>query len=135
MKIVGIDYGRRKIGLAVGDTDNKFAEPLMVVRVESEEKAIKKVSEVSNVSRVSKVVIGISEGKTAEETKDFGRKLQEEIKLPVLYFDETLSTHDAIELSIAGGMKRKKRKNMEDAYAAAIMLQNYMENLSKNNNL
>jgi len=129
VKYLGVDYGKKKIGLASGDTESKFAEPLAVVRFENEEKAIEKISQYTKVERVQKVVLGISEGKTAEDTKIFGTKLARELNLPVLYHDETLTTNKAQELSIQAGIKRKKRKYMEDAFAAALMLQDFLEHI------
>ncbi len=127
MNILGIDYGEKKIGLAVGYTDSKFAEPLMVVRYKDESKAIERIFQIALVEKASKVVIGISERKTAEKTRDFGSKLALELKMPIEYHDETLSTREAQELSRDAGMKRKKRKDMEDAFAASLMLQKYLE--------
>lgn len=127
MRILGIDYGRKKIGLAIGDTDIKFAEPLQVLRFSNLEEGLIKVSQVCKVSMASKIVIGLSEGKSGEETKEFGHKLQKELQIPINYHDETLSTADAQKLSIEAGIKRKKRKDFEDAFAAALMLQNYLE--------
>ena len=130
MKLLGIDYGRKKTGLAVGDTDSKFAEPLIVIKSENKRELIKKISQYAKVERVGKIVLGISEGKMAEETKKFGREIRVEIELPVVYSDETLTTHEAQRLSLESGVKRKKRKDMEDAFAAALMLQNYLESTS-----
>lgn len=127
MNILGIDYGEKKIGLAIGYSESKFAEPLMVVKYVNEKKVLEKICQVSQVERVGKVVIGVSEGKTAEKTKEFGLKLGKALVVPIEYFDETLSTREAQELAIQSGMKRKKRKDMEDALAASVMLQKYLE--------
>lgn len=122
MRILGIDYGRKKIGLAVAE--GSLAEPFKVVRVNSFEDAIEKVSKEIKVSNVSKIVVGISEGEMGEESKKFAESLGAET------FDETLTSQDAQRLSIEAGVSRKKRKGMEDAFAAAIMLQNYLDRLS-----
>ena len=63
----------------------------------------------------------------AKETRMFGKRLKDKANLPVIYQDETLSTHDAQDLSIKAGIKRKKRRSLEDAFSAAIILQSYME--------
>jgi putative Holliday junction resolvase len=127
MRFLGIDYGERKIGLAVGDTESRFAEPLAVVRFEEKKEAIERISQYATVERVENLVLGISEGKTAEKTRNFGAKLSKKVKLPILYYDETLTTHDAQKLAISARIGRKKRKAKEDSYAAAIMLQNFLE--------
>ncbi len=129
MKILGVDYGRKKIGLAIADSDSRLAEPLKVIRVENLEEGPGRVAEVVQVEEVEKVVLGISEGEMAEETKEFGKKLEEKLKIPVEFQDETLTTHDAQRLSLEVGMKRKKRKLMEDAYSATLILQDYLDSL------
>lgn len=122
MKYLGIDYGLKKIGLAVAE--GKLAEPLTVLRVNTDEEAINKIK---LLGKFDKVIVGISEGRTAQTTKLFVEKLQNQLSIPIEVFDETLSTHEAQELSRQTGMNRKKRKNMEDAFAATIMLQNYLD--------
>ena len=131
MRILGIDYGRRKIGLAIAD--GPLAEPWKVFRYEDVDEVIKKVIQVIKVERIERVVVGISEGEMGRESKKFSLSLSQSLpaqaglKIPVETFDETLSTQDAQELSRAAGIKRKKRKELEDAYAAAVMLQSYLE--------
>jgi putative Holliday junction resolvase len=130
MKYLGIDYGRKKIGLAL--SDGVIAEPLKVIRGENEEELLKKVEssfiEALADRKVDKIIIGVSEGEMGRETREFGEKLGEKLKIPVIFQDETLSTQTAQELSISANIKRKKRKQMEDAYSAAIILQSYIDN-------
>lgn len=130
-KVLGIDYGRKKIGIAIAD--GPLAEPLEVIRFENEEDALEKVSssfaKASEDKKVSKVVLGVAEGKMAEEQREFGKKLEKRLGIPVTFQDETLTTQEAQELSIKAGIKRKKRKGLEDAYSAALILQNYLEGL------
>ncbi len=95
-----------------------------MLRVNSGEEAINKIK---LLGKFDKVIVGISEGKTAGTTKLFVKELQKHLSVPVEVFDETLSTHEAQELSRQTRMNRKKRKNMEDAFAATIMLQNYLD--------
>ena len=120
MKYLGIDYGRKKIGLSI--SGGKLAEPYQVIRYADYEKMIAHIKRIIEKQKVEKVVVGISEGEMAEESKRFAKEFDAET------FDETLSSHDAIEMSVASGMGRKKRKEMEDAFAASIMLQNYIDN-------
>jgi putative Holliday junction resolvase len=119
MKILGIDYGRRKIGLAIGE--NGLSEPFKVVGVESFDDAITKIKKVIELEKAVEVVVGVSEGEMGEESRQFAESLGANT------FDETLTSQDAQRLSIEAGVGRKKRKGMEDAYAAAIMLQNYLD--------
>lgn len=121
MKILGIDYGRSKIGVAIAQ--GTLSEPFQVIRYRDKEKMIAHIKRIIEKQKIEKVVVGVSEGEMREESREFAKVFNAET------FDETLSTHDAQELSIASGMGRKKRKEMEDAFAASIMLQSYLDNV------
>lgn len=119
MNYLGIDYGRKKVGLAV--SNSKLAEPVKVIRYKDIKSLVQQIKQIVETEKIEKVIVGISENEMGEESKQFANLLEAET------FDETLTSHDAIRLSIQGGIKRKKRKEMEDAYAATIMLQNYLD--------
>lgn len=124
MKILGIDYGRAKIGLAVGDTLTGLVEPLAVwpsskFKVQS--------SKFAQDNDIQKIIVGLPGGKLDTEIKEFGKELEKETGLPVEYFNETLTSVDAQKILIEIKKKRKYRQEMEDAYAAAIMLESYLE--------
>ncbi len=125
MKTLGIDYGRAKVGLAIGV--GSLSEPLKVIRVNSFEDAVEKVIQVIKVEQVEQVVVGVSEGEMGKESKEFSLSLSKTLKIPIETFDETLSTQDAQTLSQQSGMSRKKRHEMEDAFAASVMLQSYLD--------
>lgn len=129
MPTLGIDYGKKKIGLAIAN--GPLAEPLKVVRFKSEGEAIEKVRKAVEVEKVDKVVVGISEGKMGHESKNFSLSLREKLGIPVETFDETLTTREAQKLAIEAGLQRKKRKKLEDAYAAALILQGYLDSECK----
>lgn len=118
MKILGIDYGRKKIGLAI--SEGVLAEPWKVIKIDNFKEAVGKILEIEKEIQADKTVVGISEGEMGEESKKFAKEIGAEI------FDETLSTHNAQELSRQANISRKKRKNLEDAYAACVMLQSYI---------
>ena len=125
MRTLGIDYGRAKLGLALAETT--LAEPLKVLRIDSLEDAILKVKDVVEDEGIEGIVVGVSEGEMGEESQDFAQRLKAILNVPIETFDETLSTYEAQKSSILSGIKRSKRKEMEDAYAATIMLQNYLD--------
>jgi putative Holliday junction resolvase len=129
MRILGIDYGRKKIGLAIGDTDSKLSQPYRILRYEDIRMLREEIKKVTLELGVKKIVIGVSEGKMEEESRDFGKELEEILKIKVVFQDETLTTHEAQELSIRAQIKRKKRKAFEDAYSASLMLQSYLDSL------
>ena len=126
MLILGIDYGRKKIGLSVATSP--IAEPYKVIRFKSEEDMLEKLARVSKTLRVAKIVVGVSEGKMGKESRRFGSKIEEKLKIPVVFQDETLTTREAQELSRKAGLKRKKRRGLEDAYSATLILQRYLDN-------
>jgi putative Holliday junction resolvase len=123
--ILGIDWGRAKVGLAW--SAGMLAEPLEVIRFSEKQVLFSKLKEIAKDMDIQKIVIGISEGQSATETKEFGKEIEEALQIPVLYFDETLSSRDAQMYSQQAHIKRSKRKKMEDAYAASIMLQQYID--------
>lgn len=125
MKLLGIDYGRAKIGLAVAE--GSLASPLRVIRVSGFKDALREVREVLEVQKVQMVVVGISEGAMGEEQERFVFELKSCVDIPVETFDEGLTTQDAQFMAREAGLKQKKRREMEDAYAACVMLQSYLD--------
>lgn len=125
MKTLGIDFGLRKLGVSLATS--KLAEPYVVIRYADIDGAIERVKRVAEEEKVESIVIGISDGEIAKKAKEFGKLLKKESKLPVHFFDETLSTQDAQRLAIDAHMKRSKRRKLEDAFAAAVMLQDYLD--------
>ena len=125
MKILGIDYGRAKVGLAIGV--NGFVEPFKVIHYNNEDKLFAEIKNIVRTEEIEKVVVGISEGEMAKETNDFVSKLLETLSVSVDTFDETLTSQEAQRISHEAGVPQKKRHEMEDAYAATIMLQNYLD--------
>lgn len=126
MKILGIDYGKAKVGLAIGG--GFLAEPLQVIRYKDIKVLQQQIKQIVEYENIEKIIVGISEGEMGRESRDFGISLGKFLTIPVEIFDETLSTRDAQELSRQAGINRKKRKEMEDAFAASVMLQSYLDN-------
>lgn len=127
MKLLGIDYGRAKIGLAMGDTESRLAEPVSILRYKDIGILSEKISDILKKEKIEKIIIGLSEGEIGEESRALGEKLKKELMTTVEYVDETLTSFDAQSLSISAGINRKKRKGMEDAYSAALILQSYLD--------
>jgi len=115
MKILGVDYGRRRVGIAI--SFNGVVETKPILRGKGDEilAAIKSICE---KEKIDLVVIGISEGKTARETRRFAKGLENILELPVTFQDETLTTKEA------GELKRGKGKEL-DSVAAAILLERF----------
>lgn len=126
MNILGIDYGRRKVGLAIS-LSSSLAEPYKVIRYKHTNQLIRQIKEIIQELEIEKLILGVPEGAMALEINNFGDTLKKELEIPVEYSDETLTSLDAQKLSQISGIKRKKRKEMEDAYAASLMLQDYLD--------
>ena len=119
MIYLGLDYGKKKVGLSIGN--QSLAEPYMVIRYQNQDNLIKQIEDIIKKEGVDKVIVGVSENEMGHESREFAKLLNADT------YDETLTSQDAVRLSIQGGVKREKRKEMEDAYAATIMLQNYLD--------
>ena len=125
MITLGIDYGKSKVGFALAESD--LSEPLTVLHYKDYANLEVQILQLIKKYTVEKVVVGVSEGAMGEECKNFANILKQKLLIPVETFDETLTTFDANSRSLEANLKRKKRREMEDAYAAAIMLQNYID--------
>lgn len=125
MKILGIDYGLAKVGISLAISP--LAEPLKVVRYKASEELFEELKSIIDEYQIESIVVGVSENKMEDASKEFGEKLKSEFKLKVETYDETLSSQEAQQMAIAAGVPQKKRHEMEDAYAATIMLQNYLD--------
>jgi len=127
MNILGIDYGKRKVGLATADS--ALATPLSTIKYQEPEDLLGKLDLVVQEQGISEIVVGVTEGEMEEEQMRFGKLLEEKFGLPVHFQDETLSTHDAQILAREAGIGQLKRRRKEDAYAATIILQGYLDSL------
>ena len=117
MNILGIDYGRRKIGLAI--SNGKLAEPMKVIRYTDIKKLSEQIRQIIKQEKIEKVIVGVSEGEMAIESKKFATLITSyqpqsgKLRLSpvtVEFSDETLSSYDAVDMSIQAGMSRKKEK-------------------------
>lgn len=125
MIILGIDFGLAKIGLAIAE--NGLANPLGVMK--NHKDTLKKIVQIINQRKIERIVIGVSQGKMGIKAKKYGEKLRKTTGLRVDFQDEVLTTKEAIAKMIEVGKKKKYRQEKEDAFAAALILQNYLEEL------
>lgn len=125
MNILCIDYGERKIGVALAT--GPLADPYLVIRYQEMDELLVKLQKIIESERITQLVVGVSERDIANKSKEFGETLSTKLHIPIDYIDETLTSFDARERAIAAGIGRKKRHQNEDAYAAAIMLQSYLD--------
>lgn len=130
MKVLGIDFGLRKIGLAV--SEGMLAEPLTVIR--HQVSVIEKIAALCQRDKIERIVIGLPGGKMAKQVRRFGCDLSKRISQPIVYQEEVLTTQEAIAKMIESGRGKKYRQEMEDAFAAALILQAYLDSLGGRRN-
>lgn len=119
---LGLDYGEKHLGyaLALGP----LAEPLQTIPTAS---AFAILPQIIDKFHLTAIVIGLSEGPMAAKTKAFGHQLHQTTGLPVVYHDETLSSHETrLKLAKSGAKKSKKEAKIDHLVAAAI-LQDYLD--------
>jgi len=131
MRILCLDVGERWIGMAVSDKTKMLARGLG--RVERDGREIKEIEETISKYEVESIVYGLplrmdgSISSQTEKTMAFISKLQEEIKIPFVPFDERLSTQQAETILLQADLSRRKRKKHIDKLSAQIILQNYLD--------
>lgn len=122
-KVLAIDYGTERLGLAVSRAG--LAEPLMVVA--NDDNLFNWLKEIIDEKGIELILLGLSENKMAKKTKDFAHQLSSEIKLPLKFVDETLSSSQARSRLARSPLKLKTKQGPIDHYAAAIFLQDWLD--------
>lgn len=133
MKTLGIDFGLRKIGLALGF--DQLAQPYLVLKVKDHQQALNQIKDICQKEAVQKIILGVSEGKMADQTLDFGYQLRKVTGLPIYFEDETLTSQEAEELMFKIGKPQKKRQKQIDSISATLILQNFLDKKIRNSEL
>lgn len=123
MKYLGIDYGLKRVGLAI--SEGELASSLKVITVSGLADAVSKIKKAALENRIDKIVVGMPEGETAKLVEKFINALKR-AGLEVEEADETLSSQNASKLMIEMGLSKKKRSR-SDAQAAAEILQQFLD--------
>lgn len=123
MKYLGVDFGLRKIGLAI--SEGVIATPFKVIYVNSQKDAILKISEVIQKESINKIIVGVPESGVRSIILKVVKKLKDKFKVEIV--EEHLSSKNAQSTMVNLGIGKKKRME-EDAYSAAIILQDYLDN-------
>lgn len=138
MRILGIDLGERRIGLAISDASATLARPLRVLeRAASDEAAVdalmEEIDRLSHDDPLGSIVIGLPmklDGRPTEQTprvRVMANALASRISIPIVFQDERLSSHEADERLATQERDWRKRKAKLDAAAAAVILQDYLD--------
>jgi len=137
MRILGIDIGDKRIGLAMCDPDQILASPLTTIIKTSDKQAFDEIKGIIEKNRISQVVIGIPLSLSGQEslqtakTREFAAGLESVAGIKAEYVDERLSSGEARRLLDASGSKKKRQKGDIDSAAAAILLQAYIDSHKK----
>ncbi len=137
MRIIGLDYGEARIGVAVSDMLETIANPLDTISEHDREKQLEKVMAVIEREKAEKIVVGLPKrmdgtmGHRAEYTKEFAEELSLRCNLPLVMWDERLSSSEAHRMLETGGVSGKKRKTKVDKIAAVLILQTYLDSRIK----
>lgn len=131
-KYLAIDYGTKRIGLAINIAS--LAEPLLVLDNQLDfdhpivsSQVLNEVSSICEENKIEEIIVGMSEAKMAEQTKEFAKIIQKKIKLPITLIDETLSSYEVGRRMKEASFKLKKRQGQIDHYAAALILEDFLE--------
>jgi len=133
VRILGLDVGDRRIGLAISDPNGQVAVPLRTLHRTAQDGAVDAIAALVAEENVEAIVVGLplrmdgSAGSQAESVEEFVRQLLPAVNVPVTLWDERLSTVQAEQLLRRDGPPSRKRKAEQDALAAAIILQGYLD--------
>ncbi|MEN6312124.1 MAG: Holliday junction resolvase RuvX [Acidobacteriota bacterium] len=134
MRILGIDYGDRHVGLALSDPLLLTAQPFGTYRLTGRDKEDRKFfQDLVAGHDVQEIVIGDplrmdgSSGTRAEKTRQFSAWLKKAVGKPIVFFDERLTTREALQILGEAGVRGRDKKAHEDQIAAVIILQTYLE--------
>ena len=137
MRILGLDYGEKRIGVAICDELGLTAQGLPTIIRKTKKHDLEILESLIKDYKVEKIVVGYpirldgSEGIQCEKVNRFIILLEKTFSLPVIKWQETLSTREAEEILINSGVRWEKRKKMVDKLAACLILQGYLDSITK----
>lgn len=137
MRIIGLDYGSRTVGVAMSDPTGFLATPVETIKREEEvnlKQTVRRIRALCEENDVHTIVLGLpknmngSLGERAEKTMAFQKRLERDLyQVEILLWDERLTTRQAEQPMLEAGMDRRKRKEVVDQLAAVLILQSYLD--------
>lgn len=133
MRIMAVDIGRARTGVAISDERAMLASPVGVINESYDPYIIEKLCEHARNLGAQRIVVGLplnmdgSEGESARHAREFADALGEKSGLPIVMFDERCTTVSAHNILSANNVRGKKRKNVVDTVAAVVILQAYLD--------
>lgn len=140
MRVMGLDYGAKTVGVAISDELLMTAQPVETIRRDREtklRKTLARIEELMEEYEVEKVVIGLpkklnnEEGDRCEKTREFARMVHQRSGLEVIFWDERLTTVLADAALAEGNGAPKDRKDYIDKIAASLILKSYLESIAR----
>lgn len=133
MIILSVDYGDKRTGIAVCDKLEMLASPVCVITEWNKDALAQKIVDIANEKKAEHIVIGLpknmdgSKGFRAEACEELGEAIKNLTEIPVTFWDERLTTVSAHRILSDNNIRGKKRKNVVDAVAADIILQDFID--------
>lgn len=137
MRILAIDHGTKRMGLALSDELKMIAQPLEFVPAEPFKQFLERLREILRAKEVELILVGLprnmdgSYGPAALKVREFVAVLQEAVAMPIQTWDERLTSVQANRYLVQANVRRDQRKGKVDKTAAAILLQSYLDSLAQ----
>ncbi|NOX96991.1 MAG: Holliday junction resolvase RuvX [Nitrospirae bacterium] len=135
MRVLGLDVGDKTIGVAISDEMRWTAQAFEVIQRKGLSRDIERIKEILSEYQVKEIIIGLpknmngEEGPQAKKVREFLKKLQAQVDLPIKTWDERLTTTAAERTLLEGDLSRAKRKKIIDKVAAQVILQGYLDSI------
>src|SRR5438477_5176188 len=136
MRILAIDHGTKRMGIAVSDELGMIAQPLEFIPAEPFARFLGRLKQILSEKQVELILVGMprnmdgSYGPAALKVQEFVAALKDAVTVPIKMWDERLTSAQANRFLIEGNVRREKRKEKVDKMAAAILLQSYLDSLA-----
>jgi putative Holliday junction resolvase len=136
MRILAIDHGTKRMGIALSDELKLLAQPIEFIPAEPFSQFLTRLKELLHDKEVELILVGMprnmngSYGPAALKVQDFVATLKNAVAIPIKLWDERLTSAQANRFLIEGNVRREKRKEKVDKMAAAILLQSYLDSLA-----
>ena len=137
MRILAIDHGTKRMGIAISDELGMIAQPLEFIPAEPFTDFLNRLKEIISEKQIELILVGMprnmngSYGPAALKVQEFVAVLKDAIAVPIKTWDERLTSAQANRILIEANTRRQKRKETVDQMAAAILLQSYLDSLSE----
>jgi len=132
MRYLSIDYGAKRVGLAICDAGEKFVSPLEMIARRDDAQVVARIAAVAADESVQAIVLGLpvnmdgAEGPQAAAVREFGDLLAKSVKLPLHFQNEQLSSFAADQRLIGRELTRGGKRRRQDAIAAAVILEDFL---------